>query len=790
MNEKTLRVLEYEKIKKLLDNQVTSKLGKEIVNSLQPSKEYEGIKEMLQETSEAVSLIIQKGNIPMGPIYDLKQYLRIAEIGSYLYPGQLLQVSDTLRTARVIKKFIMGSEEATERYPILASYTSSISVLKDIEDRINECIIGENEISDNASQALRSIRRNIENKNSSIRNKLNSIINSASMQKYLQDAIITIRQERFVVPVKAEHKGNVPGLVHDQSSSGATLFIEPLSIVQLNNELKELKLKEKAEIERILKEITAMVGEKVELISINQDILAKMDFIFGKGKLSLEMKSVNPQINNRGYVRIKNGRHPLISKDDVVPTNIWLGDDFDTLVITGPNTGGKTVTLKTIGLMVLMAQSGMHIPADFGTEVSVFHNVFADIGDEQSIEQSLSTFSSHMTNITGIIEDISENDLVLLDELGAGTDPAEGAALAMAILTYLYDKGAKTVATTHYSELKEFALTKNGVENASVEFDVETLSPTYKLLIGVPGKSNALEISRRLGLREDIIEKSKGFINKEDIEFEEIISNIEGNRKSAEKERDEAVRLRLSVQKLKEDYENKLEKLENQRDKGLRAAKEEARRILKDAKREADEIIKELRDISNVVERERNKKIEEMRKKLKTDIDKLEDPLFTNVENITTKPPKKLKQGDSVKILSLNQEGTVVTEPDNNGDLTVQAGIMKVNVNIKNLRLIKNSKKDVNKTSVGRILKSKTKSIKTEIDLRGDNLEEARVKLDKYLDDAYLAKLQQVNVIHGKGTGALRKGIQQFLKRHSHVRTFREGVYGEGGSGVTIVELK
>ncbi len=789
MNEKAFRVLEFEKIKKQLWKQISSKLGKELVGELKPSKDYDEVIQWLNETSEASSLIIHRGSVPLGPIYDMSQYLKIAQIGSYLYPGQLLQVSDTLRTARIIKKFI-ETDDAKDRFPSLFGYALNISVYRHIEEKINDSIVGEDEVSDNASATLRSIRRSIENKNSSIRSKLNSIINSSSMQKYLQDAIITIRQDRFVIPVKAEYKSNVPGLVHDQSSSGATLFIEPLAIVQLNNELKELKLKEKAEIERILRDITAMIGEVAEGIEINQKTLAKLDFIIGKGKLALEMKGMHPKINQNGYIRIKNGRHPLINKEEVVPTNIWLGDEFDTLVITGPNTGGKTVTLKTVGLMTLMVQSGLHIPADHGSEMSIFHNVYADIGDEQSIEQSLSTFSSHMKNITNIVENVTDKDLVLLDELGAGTDPTEGAALAMAILTYLYEKGAKTVATTHYSELKQFALANKGIENASVEFDVETLSPTYKLLIGIPGKSNALEISRRLGLREDIIEKSKEFINNENIEFEEIISNIESNRKSAEKDRDEAIRLRLEAEKLKEEFKNKKLKLQTQRDREISKAKEEARKILKEAKREADEIIKELRSISKAVEADKNKKIEEMRRRLKTNIDQLEDPLFKDMEYEVSEPPKNLKKGDSVKILTLNQEGTVVTKPDSNGDLTVQVGIMKINVNIKNLRLIGDKKVDIHKSSVGKILKSKTQNIRNEIDLRGQTLEEAIIKLDKYLDDAYLAKLERVNIIHGKGTGALRKGIQQFLKRHSHAKSFREGVYGEGGSGVTIVELK
>lgn len=788
MNERSIRVLEYIKIKEKLKKLATSWLGKDLIDELKPINGLNEVRDRLSETSEAVSIIIQKGSVPFGPIYDLARYLKVAEIGSYLYPGQLLEVGDTLRTARVLKNFIKAPD--LEEFTPLQSLISNISTYKNIEDRIEEAIISADEISDNASHELKSIRRQIENKNSSIRNKLNSMINSSRTQKFLQDAIITIRQDRFVVPVKAENKRDVPGLVHDQSSSGATLFIEPMAIVEMNNELKELKLKEKAEIERILREISAEVGEVSENIKINQDILAKLDFVFAKAKLSIDMRAMEPKLNSDGYIRIKNGRHPLIDVKEVVPTNIWIGDKFNTLLITGPNTGGKTVTLKTVGLMVLMTQSGLHIPADYGTEISIFNQVYADIGDEQSIEQSLSTFSSHMTNIVEILKRASDRDLVILDELGSGTDPTEGAALAMAILTHLYDVGVKTIATTHYSELKQFALANEGVENASVEFDVETLSPTYRLLIGVPGKSNALEISRRLGLSEEIINKSKEFITNEDIEFEEIISSIESNRKTAEKERDEAIRLRLEVQKLKNDYEKNYQKLKNQKDREIREAKEEARTLLKETKREADEIIKELRDISKDVGKERNKKIEELRKKMKGSIDALHEPVHFAEEISDSKPPKSVQSGDRVKVLNLNQEGTVLSKPNQSGEVSVQVGIMKINVNISNLRLLKDTKKDIKKTSIGSIMKSKTQTIRNEIDLRGKNIEESLIEIDKYLDDAYLSNLQQITIIHGKGTGALRKGIKEFLRKHSHVKAFREGVYGEGGSGVTIVDLK
>ncbi|QEK12483.1 endonuclease MutS2 [Crassaminicella thermophila] len=791
MNERTLRVLEFQKIKDKLIEQVETSLGKEIAEKIEPSIEYEKIVSWQQETHEATSMIIQRGNIPLGGIHDLSYHLKRAEIGTFLYPGQLLEVSDTLRAARRLKNFIKEKKEES-RFPIVEGYVSSLFTFKRIEDRINECIVGEDEISDNASPTLKNIRRSIESKNVAIRNRLNSIISSSKNQKFLQDAIITIRQDRYVVPVKQEYRSNIPGLVHDQSSSGATLFIEPMAIVELNNELKELKLKEKAEIERILMELTTLIGEKVQEIKSNQKILAMLDFIFAKGKLAVKMRAVEPKMNKNGYIRIKNGRHPLLDPKTVIPTNIWIGDEFKTLVITGPNTGGKTVTLKTVGLLTLMAQCGLHVPADYGTELAVFEQVFADIGDEQSIEQSLSTFSSHMTNIVEILDTIKVNALVLLDELGAGTDPTEGAALAIAILDHLYKLGVRTIATTHYTELKQFALTTKGVENASVEFNVETLSPTYKLLIGVPGKSNAFEISKRLGLNQYIIDKSKNLISREDIAFEDILTKIEKDRRIAEEERDEAVRLKLIVQKQKDEYERMKEKLALQREKLMKEAREEARKILKNAKEEADRIIKELRDLAREQEeKERNRKIEEARRKLRGKLNNMEDGLGIPMDlAVNTKPPKNLKIGDTVLLLNLNQKGSVITKPDANGDLTVQVGIMKVNVNIKNLRLDKEEKEKIQKTGTGKILKRKAETIKNSIDLRGQTLEEAFMNTDKYLDDAYIAGLNEVTVIHGKGTGVLREGIKKLLKKHKHVKSFRDGTYGEGGTGVTIVELK
>ena len=535
MNERTLKVLEYYKIIDKLKEKTESSLGRKLVEKLKPSTNIKDIEYMQRETSESIALLIKRGEPPLYGIKDISTEIKRAEMGGILSPGSLLKISDTLRVSRNLKNYIKKTrEDKDSNYPILEKLIGFLEVFKSIENSINEAIISEEEISDNASSTLRNIRRQINAKNDSVRNRLNSIVNSSTHKKYLQDAIVTIRDGRYVVPIKQEYRSKFPGLVHDQSASGATLFIEPMAVVELNNELKELQIKEKKEIEKILLELTQIVAEEGERIVQNQKILEKVDFIFAKGKLALEMKASKPILNNNGYINIKNGRHPLLKVDKVVPINIYIGKDFNTLVITGPNTGGKTVTLKTTGLLTLMAQSGLHIPADYNSEIAVFDNVFSDIGDEQSIEQSLSTFSSHMTNIINILENVDGNSLVLFDELGAGTDPTEGAALAMSILDYLHGMNIRTIATTHYSELKIYALTKEGVKNASVEFDVETLSPTYKLSIGVPGKSNAFEISKRLGLSEDIIEHARNFISKENVEFEDVLQAIDKDRKIIE----------------------------------------------------------------------------------------------------------------------------------------------------------------------------------------------------------------------------------------------------------------
>lgn len=791
MNERSLRVLEYPKIINMLNGKCTSSLGKEKTMELKPISHLDIIKQLQQETSEAQSILIKYGNVPLGGISDVSQHIRRTEIGSYLEPAQLLQLKNTLATARRLKNFLKEKEDNKDIYAIIGELIQGLTSLKEIENKIDSCIVSETEISDNASVELKHIRRQIVSKNDSIRNRLNSIITSTGNQKYLQDAIITIRQDRYVVPVKQEYRVNIPGLVHDRSSSGATLFIEPMVVVELNNEAKELKIKERMEIERILMEIAAMIAERAEDIRSNQIILKELDFIFAKGKLSLEMKAVEPELNADGRIMIKDARHPLLKVEEVVPNSIWIGEDFHILVITGPNTGGKTVTLKTLGLLTLMAQSGLHVPAAYGTKMAVFDGVFADIGDEQSIEQSLSTFSSHMTNIVDIINMATPKSLVLFDELGAGTDPTEGAALAMAILNYLKEMGATAVATTHYNELKQYALLSSEIENAAVEFDIETLSPTYKLLIGIPGKSNAFEISKKLGLPDHLIDRSRDLLTKEAVRFEDLLQNIEKDRSITEKEKLEATKLRIETEELKAEYEQKSEKLQLQRDKIIRGAKKEAYKIVKQAKEEMDQIIDNLRALKvELEEKEMNRKIEKSRQRISKRMDKLSDGMTEKLAvRINKKPPRNLKAGEAVKVLSLNQTGYVILPEDENGEVQIQVGIMKINMHISNLERVE-PEVETKKTGTGEIFKFKAQNINTEIDVRGQNLEEAMLEVDRYLDDSYIAGLTHVTVIHGIGTGILSVGLKQMFKKHKHVKTYREGAYGEGGAGVTIVYLK
>ncbi len=792
MNEKTLKSLEYKKIIDSLMNKCESSLGRKRVEEIYPSTDIKEVEKLQGETDEALTLLMKRGAPPLYGINSIKADVKRAEIGGVLSPGALLRISDSLRVSRDLKNYIREVQEDKEKeYPLIEGYVEGLSVFKDIENEITNAIISENEISDNASTSLRMLRRQIISKNDSVREKLNSIINSQTNKKYLQDNIVTMREGRYVVPVKSENKNNIKGLVHDMSGSGATLFIEPIAVVELNNELRELELKEREEIERILKVLSSIVAEESKGIANNQYLLQELDFIFAKGKLALNMNATKPILNDIGYINIRKARHPLLNVKDIVPIDIYIGKDFNSLVITGPNTGGKTVSLKTVGLLVLMGQSGLHIPADFNSEIGVFKQIFADIGDEQSIEQSLSTFSSHMVNIVDILSKVERNSLVLFDELGAGTDPTEGAALAMSILDYLLGVGANTIATTHYSQLKLYALTRERVVNASVEFDVRTLSPTYKLLIGVPGKSNAFEISQRLGLGGDIIDYAKGLISEENIEFEDILESMEKDRIAINENKEEAARYREQIEELKKELSVEKDTIKEMKDKIIQDAREEARDILRKAKIESDSIIGELKEVSIEIEKEKLKKIQEAQEKLKYKLKNAEGEIAQKVLNVKSKkPPKDLKIGETVEVLTLNQTGTVLEKPDDSGNVKIQVGIMKISSHLSSLRRAKSREKENIGRSTKKIMSSKAKNIKAEIDLRGHNQEEAFMELDKYLDDAYIAGLKQVQIIHGKGTGVLRQGVKSYLKSNRHVRTSRLGTFSEGGDGVTVVEIK
>ncbi|MDF2519941.1 MAG: endonuclease MutS2 [Clostridia bacterium] len=790
MNEKCIKTLEYNKIISMLCDNTVSDMGRDIAETLLPSSDINEVKELQQETTEAVNLILKKGNAPLSGIYDIRVPLRKVKMGSSLDPGELLKIAYTLRSCRILKNYI-SEDKGEQQFPIIEYYIDTLSHFKNIEESIFNAIENEEEISDRASSLLHSIRRKIKDKSAGIKEKLNHMVTSSAYSKYLQEGIVTVRGDRHVIPVKQEYRAQVPGIIHDQSASGATLFIEPMVIVEMQNELKQLRLSEAEEIERILYELTGFVGEKYESIKLNAEILATLDFIFAKAKLSLEFRCVEPKVNDKGIINIKKARHPLIDAKKVVPIDIYMGESFNTLVITGPNTGGKTVTLKTVGLLSLMAQAGLHIPAGDYSEVAVFDEVFADIGDEQSIEQSLSTFSSHMTNIVSILNNITKNSLVLFDELGAGTDPTEGAALAMSILELLYKKDIRTAATTHYSELKVYALSTPGVCNASMEFDVATLRPTYKLLIGIPGKSNAFEISQKLGLSGDIIHRAKEFISKEDIEFEDVIKDLQENRKKMQEESDLASRMRMDIERSKKELDNKLGKMEEQKERILRDAQREALAIVKRSKEEANQIIRELREAMEKEAADKALVIEQARTKLKQKQDEAEEKIGEAVlGKVSHKPPKKLKLGDTVKIVNLNQKGYVLTLPDEQGNLMVQAGIMKVSVNINNLTLDQEEKQTAKKQANLHLSSEKARSISAQIDVRGQTLEEAIMNVDKYIDDAYLAGAGQITIIHGKGTGTLRAGINQMLRSNSHVKSFRVGAFNEGGSGATIVEIK
>lgn len=792
MQNKSLRVLEFDKILNIMSELTSSEPVKRRILELVPSISLQNAVILQAETTEAANMLVRYGYPPNLSAPHVVSSLKRADMGGVLSPRELLDIARLLNMSRSVKKYLALAVHLEEEFPLLGGIESAITTAKTLEDRIYMCILSEEEIADGASSELSSIRRKIRNLQDKIKETLNSMIRSVKYQKYLQDPIVTMRSSRYVIPVRSEYRSEVSGVVHDTSSSGATLFIEPMSVVNTNNEIRDLLGKEEAEIERILAALSSDVSEYTSQIAANYAQICELDFIFCKGKLSEKFGCVKPELNDRGEIYIKKARHPLIDPKSVVANDIYLGGEFDTLVITGPNTGGKTVTLKTLGLFCLMAAAGLHIPANDGSVVAVFSQVWADIGDEQSIEQSLSTFSSHMKNIVNIVDNIDAGCLALFDELGAGTDPVEGAALAVAILEYLRLMGAKTAATTHYSELKLFALSTSGVCNASCEFDVQTLKPTYKLLIGIPGKSNAFAISSRLGLNDTIIQRSKSLMTEDNVRFEDLISGLEQSKSVADAEKDEAMRLKSEVVQLKDLLAAQKDRLETNRQKLLDEARREAKRIVMDAKEETAAIIKELTQLSkNAKTADIDRAIQEARSKIR-DRDKALDVSFSDVlkPSVSHQAPKSLRPGDSVEIVSISQAATVLTAPDSDGNLQVQAGIMKINAHISGLRLLKDdtaTKKQIQIT--GSAYSPRNTTIKTELDIRGASLDEALLDADRYIHDASMAGLSQVSIIHGKGTGVLRKGITDMLKRHKLVKSHRIGAYGEGDSGVTIVEL-
>ena len=791
MNQKALKILEFDKIIDMLTGQATCESGKELCRQLEPVTDYDAINASQQQTKDALERLYRKGSISFSGLRNPGMQLKRLEIGGVLNAEELLMICRLLDIAKKAKAY---SREVREDAPAdsLEELFSGLEPLTPLSEEISRCIVSVDEISDDASPTLHNIRRQIRNINDRIHGAMNSILNNSTTRTYLQDAVVTMRNDRYCLPVKVEYKAQVPGMIHDQSASGSTLFIEPMSVVKLNNDLKEAFLKEKEEIDVILSNLSNLTAEYATYIENDFHILTTLDFIFAKAKLAKSYNGMAPVFNTEGHIRIRQGRHPLLDKHKVVPIDVRLGEEFHLLIITGPNTGGKTVSLKTVGLFTLMGQAGLHIPAGDRSELAIFDEVYADIGDEQSIEQSLSTFSSHMTNIVSILDKADQNSLVLFDELCAGTDPAEGAALAASILETLRRRNVRTMSTTHYSEIKLYALSTEGVENACCEFNVETLSPTYRLLIGIPGKSNAFAISKKIGLSDLIIEDAKSRITQETESFEDVIADLEQSRLTIEKEQLTIQQYKTEVEQLKKRLEEKQDKLDKNREKILREANEQAAAILKEAKDTADETIRNFRKFGKThmdaseMEKEREKirkKMENARKKAAIQTAPAEN------HNV----PKKLRLGDSVKVLSMNLKGTVHTLPDAKGNLFVQMGILRYQVNIKDLVLLEDenpAKTKAPKTSAGKLKMSKSATVSPEINLIGKTVDEAMSLLDKYLDDAYLAHLHTVRIVHGKGTGALRKAVHSHLKRQKYVKEFHLGEFGEGDAGVTIAEFE
>ena len=801
MNEKALKTLEYTKIIDQLTEYASTEMGKQMCRELQPSCDLGTIRQSQTETTDALTRVRMKGSLSFGGVKDVRGSMKRLEIGSSLGIPELLAVSSLLTVAARAQSY--GRHEKSEEFPddSLDERFRALDPLTSVNNEIKRCLPSEDEVSDDASPGLAKVRRSMKIVGGRVHTQLNSILNSS--RTYLQDAVITMRDGRYCLPIKAEYKSQVPGMVHDQSSTGSTVFIEPLAIVKLNNELRELEIQEKREIEFVLAALSSQLMPYTDAILSDLSILAELDFIFAKAALSRHYNCVEPKFNNKRYINIKDGRHPLLNPKQVVPINIWVGDSFDLLIVTGPNTGGKTVSLKTVGLFTLMGQSGLHIPAFEGSELAVFDNVFADIGDEQSIEQNLSTFSAHMTNIVSILNEADANSLCLFDELCSGTDPTEGAPLAIAVLNFLHNMTCRTIATTHYSELKVFALTAPGVENACCEFNVETLRPTYRLLIGIPGKSNAFAISRKLGLPDYIIDEAKNQMEQKDESFEDLLANLENSRVTIEKEREEIASYKQEIETLKNRLQQKEERFSEQKEKMLSKAREEAQKILQDAKDTADQTIRNINKLakSSGV----NKELEAERTKLRGKIQDVDKKLAVKKTAAPKKAvsAKKLRLGDTVRVLSMNLKGTVSSLPNAKGDLYVQMGILRSLVNIRDLEMVEEASitgPGLSGTHTGgsrgsgsgssKIKMSKSFSVSPEVNLIGMTVDEAIPVLDKYLDDAYLAHLPQVRVVHGRGTGALKAGVHRHLKKLSYVKEYRLGEFGEGDTGVTIVTFK
>ena len=791
MNKKTLAKLEYNKIIEQLIEHASSFSGKELCRRLKPMTDISALRSAQDETAAAFTRIVKKGRPSFSGCNPVNDSIRRLEIGGVLGSGELLRICKLLETAGRARAY-GRHDNADEMEDCLDGYFEQLNPVTILVNEIRRCVIDEDEISDDASPGLKHVRRAMNQINDKVHATLSNMVNG-SLRTYLQDPIITMRGDRYCIPVKAEYRSQVSGMIHDQSATGSTLFIEPMAVVKLNNDLKELYGQEQEEIQKVLARLSADAAEYTTEIHTCYTILRQLDFIFAKGALALDMNASQPIFNTEGRIHIREGRHPLLDKKNVVPITLTLGDTFDLLIVTGPNTGGKTVSLKTVGLFTLMGQAGLHIPALDRSELAVFHDVYADIGDEQSIEQSLSTFSSHMTNIVSFLKQVDEHSLVLFDELGAGTDPTEGAALATSILNHLHSRGIRTMATTHYSELKVYALSTPGVENASCEFDVETLRPTYRLLIGIPGKSNAFAIASRLGIPDYIIEDAKTHLTEQDESFEDILTDLETSRKTLDKERETIAAYKLEIERLKMETSQKQEKLEAQRDRILREANEKAHAILEDAKETADETMRNFHKFgkANISAAEMEKERERLRKKMaKTRSGMTPEPAKPKKQY----KPSDFKLGESVKVLSMNLTGSVVSLPDAKGNLDVQMGILRSKVNISDLEIIDEKpnylQKTAKRTGKGKIKMNKSLTVATEINLLGKTVDEAVAELDKYLDDASLAHLSSVRIVHGKGTGALRQGIHKYLKRQKHVKSFRLGAFGEGDAGVTIAELR